>query len=518
MDKLNKFFKAEDLKQYGEFYKVQTDNLKDKKRSGKLILVTSINPTPTGEGKSTTLIGLNDCFNYANKSSIAVLRQPSIGPFFGIKGGATGSGECSILNSEEINTGFTGDFYSIETANNLIYSIIENEIYFNSDFDIDKSKILWDRCIDINDRSLRSINYSINKNNKQNASFAITAASRLMAAFCLANDYDDFKKTIENTIVTYSTKNKPIYIKDLRITDSIMLILKNAIKPNIAFSKYNSPIIIHGGPFANIAHGCNSIIATETGLKVSDYVFTEAGFGADLGAEKFLNIKCRKMDVVPSLVVVTVTLKSLKYHAGIKIEDLDKESLSGIEIGFDNLLKHIETIKGFKLNYVVILNKHNIDTEKEIEEFKYNCEKFNINFAVSTMWQDGPSKNQHLVGFVESNIKDNKEINFTYQLDSDIKTKVNQIATNVYGANGVNYSLEADKIINEVEDQCKGYYVCIAKTFSSLSDDPKKINRPTNFNINVTDVKINHCAKFVIIITSHIYLMPGLPKEPKAKS
>lgn len=518
MDKLKELFKNDDIKQYGNFYKIETENLKDKDRKGKLILVTSINPTPTGEGKSTTLIGLNDCFNYAHKNSIAVLRQPSIGPFFGIKGGATGSGECSILNSEEINTGFTGDFYSIETANNLIYSIIENEIYFNSELDIDKTKILWDRCIDMNDRSLRTIDYSINKDIQQNASFAITAASRLMAAFCLANDYDDLRNMINNTIVAYSKKNTPIYINDLKIIDSIMLVLKNAIKPNIAFSKYNSPIIIHGGPFANIAHGCNSIMATETGLKVSDFVFTEAGFGADLGAEKFLNIKCRKMKVVPSLVVITVTLKSLKYHAGIKIEELDKESLSGIEIGFDNLLKHIETIKGFNLNYVVILNKHNIDTEKEIEEFKYNCEKFNINFAVSTMWQDGPNKNQHLVKFIEDNIKENNKINFTYQLDSDIKTKVNQITTTIYGANGVTYTQEANDIISDIESKCKGYYVCIAKTFSSLSDDPKKLNRPRNFNINVTDVKINHCSKFVIIITSHIYLMPGLPKNPKAKS
>lgn len=518
MNKLNIFFKNEDIKQYGDFYKIKSENFKDKNRKGKLILVTSINPTPTGEGKSTTLIGLNDCFNFANKNSIAVLRQPSIGPFFGIKGGATGSGECSILNSDEINTGFTGDFYSTETANNLIYSIIENEIYFNSELDIDKSKILWDRCIDINDRSLRQINYFINKNNQQNASFAITAASRLMAAFCLANDYEDLKNTIENTIVAYTTKNKPIYIKDLKIVDSIMLILKNAIKPNIAFSKYNSPIIIHGGPFANIAHGCNSIIATDIGLKVSDYTFTEAGFGADLGAEKFLNIKCRKMKVVPSLVVITVTLKSLKYHSGIKVEDLDKPNLNGIEIGFDNLLKHIETIKGFGLNYVVILNKHNIDTDSEINEFKYNCEKFNINFAISTMWQDGPSKNQHLVAFIEENLKENKEINFTYKLDSDIKTKVKEIANKVYGANDVNYSQEALDIIKEIEEQCKGYYICIAKTFSSLSDDPKKLNRPKNFNINVTDIKINHCAKFVIIITSQIYLMPGLPKVPKAKS
>lgn len=516
LKKIKKYFKKKDLIQFGEFYKIKPSNYIENNNS-KLILVTSINPTPTGEGKTTTLIGINDCLNYFKKKSIAILRQPSMGPFFGIKGGATGSGKCSIENSNKINCGFTGDFFAIESVNNLIQSVIENEIYQNSILDIDESTIMWNRCIDSNDRSLRDINYKITNDTKKiKSKFNITAASYLMASFCLAKSKEDFKNIIENTLIAFSKKKKPIYIKDLNIINSIMMIIDDALNPNIAFSRYQNPIIIHGGPFANIAHGCNSVIATKLGLSTSDYVITESGFGIDLGAEKFLNIKTRILNKIPNLVVIAITIKSLKYHGGVKNDDLNKENIIALKKGFDNLEKNIDSIKSFNLNFVVVINKFNDDTNNEIIELKKLLDEKKYPSEISTMWQDGPSKNKQIHDLIMNNIFENK-INYTYELNDKIFEKANKIAKIIYGANGVKFSKKAIDKINKNKKYITNYFVCFAKTFSSLSDDPKKINRPINFNITINDIEINHSAKFIILITSKVFLMPGLPKFPNAK-
>lgn len=504
----NKYFKNEEIMQFGLFHKVKKNNLN--KKNSHLILVTSINPTPAGEGKTTTLIGINDSLNYFNKSSIACLRQPSMGPFFGIKGGATGSGECEIQHPNKINCGFTGDFYEIEAANNLISAIIENEIYFNSDLKIDKNKIFWKRCIDVNDRSLRKINYEVTKNETIDTFFTITAASNLMALFCLAKSKQDFKTRLENTIVAMNINNEPVYVKDLNIIDSLMMILDNALDPNLAFSKHNSPILIHGGPFANIAHGCNSVIATEIGLSQFDYVLTEAGFGADLGAEKFLNIKCRDANLVPSLVVIAVTLKAVKHHGG------DKKGLEKIIKGFENVVKHISTIKSFKLNYCIVINKFNDDDPVELEYLKSLCDA-QCDSEISNMWSEGPNTSKNICDMIIENCKNNNSINFTYNLLDENTTKIEKICKTVYGASKVNFSENVIKKLQDNQKYIKDYYVCCAKTPYSLSADQTLIGCPTNFNIDINDVEINHAAKFIIPILSKIFLMPGLPKEPNAK-
>lgn len=515
-NKLKIFFNDDDLIQYGNFYKLKSSPTNNGQK-GKLILVTSINPTPTGEGKTTTLIGLNDCMNYYNQKSIAALRQPSIGPFLGIKGGATGSGQCEMQNPLLINSGLTGDFFAIETANNLIQSIIENEIYQNSLLNIDPKRIFWNRCLDINDRFLRKISYELTNDVFLSSKFNITAASYLMATFCLAKSKDDFKQKVNNTLVAYSKDNIPIYIRDLNIIDSIMLIMDNALNPNICFSKYDNPILVHGGPFANIAHGCNSIIATQVGLEVADIVFTEAGFGIDLGAEKFLNIKCREMQVVPNLVIIAVTIKSLKYHGGVELKKLDIENLEAIKIGFANLKKNVESITSFNLNFLIVINKFLKDTDGEINTLINLCNENNYDVVVSTMWMDGPVNNKHLYDKVLEKINSHPSINYTYALSDSVVDKANKIAKTIYGAKQVNFSELALKKINDNYETIKEFYVCFAKTFSSLSDDSSKLNLPLNFDINVSDVEINYSAKFVILITSKVFLMPGLPKNPNAK-
>lgn len=515
-DKLNKYFNGYDVIQYGDFYKVKVKDNNFFNQDSKLILVTSINPTPTGEGKTTTLIGLNDCLNHYGYKSIAVLRQPSMGPFFGIKGGATGSGNCELKNANKINCGFTGDFFAIESANNLIMAAIENEIYQKSDLDINPNKILWNRCIDTNDRSLRDIVYNVNGNSIVETKFNITAASYLMASFCLAKSKDNFINVINNTLIAFSNYNKPIYIKDLNITDSLKMILDISLNPNIAFSKFNNPVIIHGGPFANIAHGCNSVIATKLGLNVADYVLTESGFGIDLGAEKFLNIKTRVLNKVPNLVVIAATIKALKYHGGVLLNDLNVENLEAIKIGFANLKKNVESIKSFNMNFVIVINKFSDDTDNEINQLMQLCKEHNYQCGLSTMWENGPINNQHLANLIIDNLSENK-INYTYNLEENVVEKANKVAKIIYGAKQVIFSDNALNKINENKQFIKNYFICFAKTFSSLSDDPKKLNCPIDFDINVTDIEINHSSKFVILITNKVFLMPGLPKIPNAK-
>lgn len=521
MDKRKiKFNKNQLLSFPNEVWKIRDKSLYSENNlnyKGKLILVTSINPTPSGEGKTTITIGINDCLNYYKQKSIACLRQPSMGPYFGIKGGATGFGQSSLKNNLLINTGFTGDFYFIEQANNLIYSIIENEIYQKSELNIDSKKIFWNRCIDLNDRCLRTINYDL-KDKTINTNFSITAASKLMACFCLANSFDDLKEMLENTLIAFSKDNNPIYIKDLKIIDSILLILRNAFLPNLVFSKLNNPILVHGGPFANIAHGCNSIVATKIALKNYDYVITEAGFGSDLGMEKFLNIKCRKANLNPNLIVLTITLKALKYQANFIGDENNFElNRKAILKGFNNVLKHIEIIKSFNLNYCVVINRFSNDDKKELFYLKDILKSNNIDCEISYLSKTSPNKNKQVFDLIERNIKDDTKINFTYHLDSDIFEKIENVATKIYGAKKVTFSIKArNKLIN-YKNYIDNYFVCFAKTFYSITGDSKKLNWPKNFNISIKDIEFNHASKFVIPIVGDVFLMPGLPKIPNAK-
>lgn len=512
-----KYFNIKELEKFGKFYKVKKEYEIPKKLESKLILVTSINPTPEGEGKTTTLIGINDCLNYFGKESIACLRQPSMGPYFGIKGGATGSGKCEIQNPEKVNCGFTNDFYAIEAANNLIMSVIENEIYFNTDLEIDPQRIIWKRCIDINDRSLRDINYQVSKNTKINSSFSITAASNLMALFCLAKSKSDFKERIGNTLVAFSKSNKPIYVKDLNIINSIMLILDDALKPNLVFSQDNNPIIMHGGPFANIAHGCNSVIALSCGLNKTEYVLTEAGFGSELGAEKFINILCRETNLVPNLVVLTITLKAVKYH-GINnsnnISPLTDEK-EKIDVGFDNVIYHFNLLKNLNLNVCIVINKFSDDNKNELD-YLFNKSSELTKTVISTMWQDGASQNKSLFETIVESVQEPKPINWTYDLKDSAVNKINDLSTKVYNGATITYSDLATTKLKDNENWIENYYVCGAKT--PYSPSIKNEYMDTNkHDINVEDIEINHAVKFIIPIFSKTFLMPGLPKVPNAK-
>lgn len=515
---IKKYFKESELISIAnDVYKFKSLNVSKNFVDSNLILVTSINPTPTGEGKTTTLIGINDCLNYFNKKSLACLRQPSMGPFFGIKGGATGSGKCSLENSNFINCGFSGDFFAIESATNLIQSCIENEIYQKSNLNINYKTIMWNRCIDMNDRSLRNIEYLIDSNVKIKSKFNITAASFLMACFCLATSEEDLLNKIDKTLIAFNHNDEPIYIRDLKISNAIILILSNAFKPNIVLSKYKNPVLIHGGPFANIAHGCNSIVATKIALSKSDFVLTEAGFGADLGMEKFLNIKCREMGIVPRLIVIAVTLKSIKHHGGVTPDKLNEINFSKLEKGFANVEKHIASVKTFGLNFCIIINKFSNDTQKELSYLHkmiidrgYDCE-------ISTMWQTGPSKNKNIYDLIMRNIIKNKFINFTYDLSSPPIEKMRLIAQKIYGANNVTISKKAYNKLNKFNEYINNYYICFAKNFFSITSNPHILGWPKNFNIFVTDIEINHSSKFIIPIVGKIFLMPGLPKAPNAK-
>lgn len=499
--------------------KIDVNKIKWKNTNSKLILVTSINPTPAGEGKTTTLIGLNDCFNFFKKKSIACLRQPSMGPFFGIKGGATGSGKSELKNSNWINSGFTGDFFAIESCNNLIQAMIENEIFNNSTLNIDYKNIVWNRCLDMNDRSLREISYLIKDKQKITTKFNITAASYLMACFCLAKSLEDLVKKIDDTIIAFSKTNNPIFVKDLKITNAIKITLERAFNPNLALSKYNNPILIHGGPFANIAHGCNSIIATKIALNQADYVFTEAGFGADLGMEKFLNIKCREANIAPNLIVLVITIKALIHHSGVSWDKITNKTLleKAIQKGFCNVEKHIETIKSFNLNFCIVINKFTSDNKYELDFLKKMIKDKGYDCEISTMWQKGPKDNKNIFHLINRNFSDRNNINYSYELSDSIESKIEKIATKIYGAKKVILSKKAANKIIKHQKILNNYYICFAKTFSSLSSNPKKIGRPVDFTININDIEFNHSSKFIIPIVGKVFLMPGLPKEPNAK-
>ena len=513
-----------DIEMYGK-YKAKInekvyEKLKDKK-DGKLILVTAINPTPLGEGKTTVSIGLADGLSYIGKKSILALREPSLGPVFGIKGGATGGGHVQVAPMEDINLHFTGDIHAITSANNLLSALIDNHIYFGNELGF--KKILWKRCIDLNDRQLRKIESGLSGEKNivpREDEFDITVASEIMAILCLAKDLKDLKQRIGNIIVGYNNEDKPIFARDLKAEGALTVLLKDAIKPNLVQTLEHTPALIHGGPFANIAHGCNSIIATKLAMKLSDYTVTEAGFGADLGAEKFIDIKCREAGIKPNAVVCVATLKALKYHGGVLKEDIQKENVEALRNGMKNLLKHIDNIKNiFGLNVIVAINKFNDDSEREIKLLQDILTEKNIEMSLVEAWAKGGAGAEDLAKKIVELCEKEEKMSYAYELDESIEQKIKDVACKIYGAKNVNFSEEALKEIERIEKI--GYSklpICIAKTQYSLSDDAKNLECKEPFDINVKNVELKAGAGFIVVLTGKIMTMPGLPKIPAAEN
>ena len=521
-EKLN--IQEDRLEQYGKYKaKISPEvykNLKDKK-DGKLILVTAINPTPLGEGKTTMAIGLADGLRKIGKNAVLALREPSLGPVFGIKGGATGGGHSQIAPMEDINLHFTGDIHAITSANNLLSAMIDNHIYFGNELGFDR--VVWKRCVDLNDRQLRVVNTGLSQEKNivpRMDGFDISVASEIMAIFCLATDINDLKRRIGNIIVGYTKENKPITAKDLKADGAMTVLLKDAINPNLVQSLEQTPAIVHGGPFANIAHGCNSIIATKLALKLGDYVVTEAGFGADLGAEKFLDIKCRKANLKPDAVVCVATIKALKYHGGMPKEDIKNESIEYLAKGFENLERHIDNLKNrYGLNVIVAINKYTHDTEAEIKFLQEKLQEKGINLSLVESWEKGGEGAKDLAQKIVDLVQEPSDFKFAYELNETIEDKIKAIAQKIYGAEDVEFTEEAKLHIKEIEDL--GYSnlpVCIAKTQYSFSDDAKNLECKEPFNIHVQDVVLRAGAEFIVVLTGKIMTMPGLPKIPSAEN
>ena len=492
----------------------------ENKENGKLILVTAINPTPLGEGKTTMAIGLADGLQQIGKKAVLALREPSLGPVFGIKGGATGGGHSQIAPMEDINLHFNGDIHAITSANNLLSAMIDNHIYFGNELGFDR--VTWKRCVDLNDRQLRKVNTGLSGEKNivpREDGFDISVASEIMAIFCLASDLEDLKRRIGNIIVGYNKEGEPITARDLKADGALTVLLKDAIEPNLVQSLEHTPALVHGGPFANIAHGCNSVIATKLAMKLGDYVVTEAGFGADLGAEKFLDIKCRKAGIKPDAVVCVATIKALKYHGGMTKEEITNESIEVLERGFDNLLKHVNNLKNvFGLNVIVAINKFNHDTEKEIKFLQDKLNEQGIELSLVESWGKGGAGAADLAEKVVKLTEKESKLHFAYELEESIKEKICGIATKIYGADGVEFSENAEKQIAEIEKIGYGKYpVCIAKTQYSLSDDPKNLECKELFKIHVNEVILKSGAEFVVAITGKIMTMPGLPRVPAAE-
>mgnify|MGYP003370410333 CR=1 FL=1 len=511
------------IEQYGKYKaKILAKKLENTNNKSKLILVTSINPTPLGEGKTTMSIGIADGLRRIGKKSILALREPSLGPVFGIKGGAAGGGYSQIAPMEDINLHFTGDFHAITTANNLLASMIDNHIYFGNKLDI--QKITWKRCLDLNDRQLRKIECGLSGEKKivpREDGFDITAASEIMAIFCLATDLQDLKTKLGNIIVGYNSEGKPIYAKDLKAEGAMVAVLKDAINPNLVQTLENNPAIVHGGPFANIAHGCNSIIATKTAMNLADYTITEAGFGADLGAEKFLDIKCRKANIKPDAVVVVATIKALKYHGGLDKIRLSEENLESLEKGIKgNLLKHINNLREiYGLNVIVAINKFNTDYESEINFLSDFLKRENIELSLVESWGKGGEGAIDIANKLVELCDKETKLEYAYKLEDSIKEKISKISKKVYGAEDVLYSKEAEENIEHIEKLGYGNLpICIAKTQYSLSDNPKNLECEDSFNINIKDVVLKSGAGFIVVLTGDIMTMPGLPKEPAAEN
>ncbi|WP_283115240.1 formate--tetrahydrofolate ligase [Intestinimonas timonensis] len=513
------------LEYYGKYKaKVDTLALRDVPRKGKLILVTAINPTPAGEGKTTTSVGLGDALHRLGKKAVLALREPSLGPVFGVKGGAAGGGYAQVVPMEDINLHFTGDFHAIGAANNLLAAMLDNHIQQGNALDIDVRRITWKRCVDMNDRQLRNIvcglGGKVNGVPREDG-FDITVASEIMAVLCLASDLMDLKARLGRMVVAYNRSGDPVYCSDLKAQGAMTALLKDAIRPNLVQTLEHTPAFIHGGPFANIAHGCNSVSATDTALKLGDYVVTEAGFGADLGAEKFLDIKCRAAGLTPDAVVIVATVRALKHHGGCPKADLGKENLPALEKGLPNLLKHVENItKVYGLPAVVAINQFDSDTEAEIAMIRTACEKYGVRVALSQVWGKGGEGGEELAREVLRIIDEEKpDFRFAYESDALLTEKIEAVARKVYGADGVDYAPAAAKELQRLTELGYGDLpVCMAKTQYSLSDDAGKLGAPTGFRIKVQKVKVSAGAGFVVVLTGDIMTMPGLPKVPAAEN
>lgn len=518
--------KEDDLELYGKYKtKLSDEYLKsiEKNKDGKLILVTAINPTPAGEGKTTISIGLADALNRAGKKTMVALREPSLGPCFGVKGGAAGGGYAQVVPMEELNLHFTGDFHAITSANNLLAAILDNHIQQGNALGIDTRQIVWKRCLDMNDRVLRNVVVGLGAKADgfvREDHFVITVATEIMAILCLANDMDDLKDRLGKIIVAYNYVGEPVTAADLKAVGAMAALLKDAIKPNMIQTLEGTPALVHGGPFANIAHGCNSVRATKAALKMADYVVTEAGFGADLGAEKFIDIKCRKAGIAPDAVVILATVKALKYNGGVKKDELAAPNLEAVKKGIVNLDKHIENLHAFGVPVVVTLNSFLTDTEEEYEFIRKHCEDMGCEFALAKVWAEGGKGGEELAAKVIKTIETKKsELKFTYELDSPLKDKIEAIATKIYGAGSVSYSAEASRMLKKLEKMGFGNLpVCMAKNQYSLSDDPNALGRPEGFNVNIREVYVSAGAGFVVAITGTVMTMPGLPKVPAAEN
>ena len=515
---------ADDLELYGKYKAKISDELMSRVKDnpdGKLILVTAINPTPAGEGKTTTSVGLGEAFGRLGKKAVIALREPSLGPCFGIKGGAAGGGYAQVVPMEDLNLHFTGDFHAITSANNLLAALLDNHIQQGNVLGIDPRQIVWKRCMDMNDRVLRNIVVGLGSKMDgmvREDHFVITVASEIMAVLCLADDMHDLKRRLGRIIVAYTFDGKPVTADDLQATGSMAALLKDALKPNLIQTLEHTPALVHGGPFANIAHGCNSVRATKTALKLADYVITEAGFGADLGAEKFFDIKCRKAGLKPDAVVLVATVRALKYNGGVAKEDLAAENMEALKKGIVNLEKHIENLQKYGVPVVVTLNSFVTDTKAETDYIENFCKERDCEFALSEVWEKGGEGGIALANKVLETIE-TKKSNFKvlYEDDLSLEEKIEKVATEIYGADGVTYSPAAKKELKRITDLgLSKFPVCMAKTQYSLSDDAKKLGRPTGFKINVREVYVSAGAGFVVAVTGAIMTMPGLSKQPAA--
>ncbi|MDK2937825.1 MAG: formate--tetrahydrofolate ligase [Eubacteriaceae bacterium] len=515
----------DDLDLYGK-YKAKVDYNLLKKETGKdakLVLVTAINPTPAGEGKTTTTIGVSDALSRLGKNTMVALREPSLGPVFGVKGGAAGGGYSQVVPMEDINLHFTGDFHAIGAANNLLAAMLDNHIKQGNELNVDLKKITWRRCVDMNDRQLRNVIDGLGASGDgvvRQDGFDITVASEVMAAFCLSNDITDLKERLGRIIVAYSVAGEPITAAQLKANGAMAALLKDALKPNLVQTLEGTPAFIHGGPFANIAHGCNSLIATRMAMHFADYVVTEAGFGADLGAEKFLDIKCRMAGLKPDAVIIVATVRALKYNGGVAKADLNNENLEALKNGLPNLLKHVENItQVFKLPAVVAINEFPFDSQAELDLVKSECQKLGVNVAISQVWAKGGEGGEALASEVIRLVEGNEGgFEFSYDLDMSIQEKIEAIATRIYGADGVDFAPAAAKEMERLTSL--GFDkvpICMAKTQYSLTDDQKKLGRPTGFKITVRELNISAGAGFIVALTGEIMKMPGLPKVPAAE-
>ncbi len=512
------------LEPYGKYKaKIDLSLLKNNgSADGKLVLVTAINPTPAGEGKTTTTIGLADAMNSIGKKTVVALREPSLGPVFGVKGGAAGGGYAQVVPMEDINLHFTGDFHAIGAANNLLCAMLDNHIYQGNELGIDPRRITIKRCVDMNDRQLRKIidglGGKVNGMPREDG-YDITVASEVMAILCLATSINDLKERLADITVGYTYDGKPVFARDLKAQGAMTALLVEALKPNLVQTLEGNPAIVHGGPFANIAHGCNSVLATKTALKLGDYCITEAGFGADLGAEKFLDIKCRIASLKPSAVVIVATVRALKYHGGVKKEDLCAENLVALEKGVPNLLRHVKNItEVYKLPSVVAINRFPTDTDAEIEFIIKKCNELGVNVKLSDVWAKGGKGGIELAEEVVRLCEKNNDFTYSYKTDDTIENKILAVVKNIYGGDGVSFTASAKKQIAELEKLGYGSLpVCIAKTQYSFSDDPTKLGAPSGFTVDVKNVKVSSGAGFIVVYTGEIMTMPGLPKVPAAE-